>query len=56
VSAEPATMATIDPRASVEIPVITCPIVQPRWPSLPHRVRMERLVGCLSTPVPKPFD
>jgi pimeloyl-ACP methyl ester carboxylesterase len=25
------------------------------WEAL-HRVRMERLVGCLSTPVPKPFD
>lgn len=25
------------------------------WREL-HRVRMERLVGCLSTPVPKPLD
>jgi hypothetical protein len=25
------------------------------WTDL-HRVRMERLVGCLSTPVPKPVD
>ncbi|MCD6041314.1 MAG: hypothetical protein K0R40_917 [Burkholderiales bacterium] len=25
------------------------------WEAL-HRVRMERLVGCLSTPVPKPLD
>jgi hypothetical protein len=25
------------------------------WTEL-HRVRMERLVGCLSTPVPKPVD
>ena len=25
------------------------------WEAL-HRVRMERLVGCLSTPVPKPVD
>lgn len=27
----------------------------PAWEAL-HRARMERLVGCLSTPVPKPAD
>lgn len=27
----------------------------PAWEAL-HRARMERLVGCLSTPVPKPVD
>jgi hypothetical protein len=27
--------------------------ITPAWNEL-HRVRMERLVGCLSTPVPKP--
>ena len=30
------------------------PIAQ-AWDAL-HRARMERLVGCLSTPVPKPVD
>jgi hypothetical protein len=29
--------------------------VEAAWRDL-HRVRMERLVGCLSTPVPKPTD
>jgi hypothetical protein len=27
----------------------------PAWEAL-HRARMEKLVGCLSTPVPKPVD
>jgi hypothetical protein len=30
------------------------PVVE-AWEAL-HRARMERLVGCLSTPVPKPVD
>jgi hypothetical protein len=29
--------------------------IEAAWRDL-HRVRMERLVGCLSTPVPKPTD
>jgi hypothetical protein len=31
------------------------PAVSLAWNSL-HRTRMERLLGCLSTPVPKPAD
>lgn len=31
------------------------PLVAQSWETL-HRVRMERLLGCLSTPVPKPGD
>jgi hypothetical protein len=29
--------------------------VEAAWRDL-HRIRLERLVGCLSTPVPKPTD
>jgi len=29
--------------------------ITPAWNAL-HRARMERLVGCLSTPTPKPVD
>jgi hypothetical protein len=29
--------------------------IRDAWLEL-HRVRMERLVGCLSTPVPRPVD
>jgi hypothetical protein len=29
--------------------------ILPAWEAL-HRARMERLVGCLATPVPKPVD
>ena len=29
--------------------------IEQAWEML-HRVRMERLVGCLSTPIPKPVD
>ena len=31
------------------------PLIVRTWESL-HRVRMERLLGCLSTPVPRPLD
>ena len=30
-------------------------IIEKAWDAL-HRARMEKLVGCLSTPVPKPLD
>jgi len=30
-------------------------LVAPAWETL-HRVRLERLLGCLSTPVPRPAD
>jgi len=29
--------------------------IAPAWETL-HRVRLERLLGCLSTPVPRPVD
>lgn len=44
-----ATVYAFEKGAAQEVPIAQA------WDAL-HRARMERLVGCLSTPVPKPVD